>query len=90
LNAFEMVKNTLNEIVVEEAAVYEAQLNDYRNWIDQNATEVQMESYAKALKFGWTLESADEEFIRLLNDQSTMKIYSNGRIRRTKPTVGDV
>ena len=85
-----MVKNTLNEIVVEEAAVYEAQLNDYRNWIDQNATEVQMESYVKALKFGWTLESADEEFIRLLNDQSTMKIYSNGRIRRTKPTVGDV
>lgn len=85
-----MVKNTLNEIVVEEAAVYEAQLNDYRNWIDQNATEVQMESYVKALKFGWTLESADSEFIRLVNDQSTMKIYSNGRIRRTKPTVGDV
>lgn len=85
-----MVKNTLNEIVVEEAAVHEAQLNDYRNWIDQNATEVQMESYVKALKFGWTLESADSEFIRLVNDQSTMKIYSNGRIRRTKPTVGDV
>ena len=85
-----MVKNTLNEIVVEEAAVYEAQLNDYRNWIDQNATEVQMESYVKALKFGWVLDSVNEEFIRLLNDQSTMKIYSNGRIRRTKPTVGDV
>ena len=85
-----MVKNTLNEIVVEEAAVYEAQLNDYRNWIDQNATEIQKESYDKALNFGWVLDSVNEEFIRLLNEQSTMKIYSNGRIRRTKPTVGDV
>ena len=81
-----MVKNTLNEIVVEEAAVYEA----YRNWIDQSATEIQKESYDKALNFGWVLESVNDEFIKLLNDQSTMKIYSNGRIRRTKPTVGDV
>jgi hypothetical protein len=85
-----MVKDALNEIVAEDAAVFEAQLNEYRSWIDQNATEIQMESYVKALKFGWTLESADSEFIKLVNDQSTMKIYSNGRIRRTKPTIGDV
>jgi len=85
-----MVKNALNEIAAEDAAVLKAQLNDYRNWIEQNATEIQTESYVKALKFGWTLESADDEFIKLINGQSTMKIYSNGRIRRTKPTIGDV
>jgi hypothetical protein len=85
-----MVKDALNEIVAEDAAIFEAQLNEYRNWIEQNATEIQMESYVKALKFGWNLDSADEEFIKLVLGQSTMKIFSNGRIRRTKPTRGDV
>lgn len=90
MNAYEMVKNVFEEIAAQDAAIHEAQLNEYRNWIEQNATEIQMESYVKALKFGWNLDSADEEFIKLVLGQSTMKIFSNGRIRRTKPTRGDV
>jgi len=90
MNPYEMVKNVFEEIAVQDAAIHEAQLNEYRNWIEQNATEIQMESYVKALKFGWNLDSADEEFIKLVLGQSTMKIFSNGRIRRTKPTRGDV
>lgn len=90
MNAYEMVKNAFEEIAAQDAAIHEAQLNEYRNWIEQNATEIQMESYVKALKFGWNLDSANEEFIKLVLGQSTMKIFSNGRIRRTKPTRGDV
>tara|TARA_Y100000385_G_C12981485_1_gene588616 strand:+ start:817 stop:1074 length:258 start_codon:yes stop_codon:yes gene_type:complete len=85
-----MVKDALNEIVAEDAAIVKAQLAEYRNWIDENATDVQRQACAKALNYGWSLKSADEQFIKLSNDQSTMKIFSNGRIRRTKPTRGDV
>ena len=90
MNAYEIVKDTLNEIVAEDAAIVKAQLAEYRNWIDENATDVQRQACAKALNYGWSLESASDEFIKLINDQSTMKTFSNGRIRRTKPTRGDV
>lgn len=85
-----MVKDTLNEIVAEDAAIVKAQLAEYHNWIDANATDVQKQACSKALNYGWSLKSADEQFIKLVLGQSTMKIFSNGRIRRTKPTRGDV
>jgi len=85
-----MVKDALNEIVAEDAAIVKAQLAEYRNWIDTNATDVQKQACSKALNYGWSLKSADEQFIELTNGQSNMKIFSNGRIRRTKPTRGDV
>lgn len=90
LNAYEMVKNAFEEIAAEDVAIYKAQLNEYHNWIDKNATDAQRQACSKALNYGWSLESASDEFIKLINGQSTMKIFSNGRIRRTKPTRGDV
>jgi hypothetical protein len=85
-----MVKNAFEEIAAEDVAIYKAQLNEYHNWIDKNATDAQRQACSKALNYGWSLESASDEFIKLINGQSTMKIFSNGRIRRTKPTRGDV
>ena len=90
MDAFQLVKNAFEEIAAEDAAILEAQRNEYRNWIDKNATDVQKQACSKALNYGWSLESASDEFIKLINGQSTMKIFSNGRIRRTKPTRGDV
>ena len=90
MDAFQLVKNAFEEIAAEDAAILEAQLNEYRNWIDKNATDVQKHACAKALNYGWNLESASDEFIKLINGQSTMKIFSNGRIRRTKPTRGEL
>ena len=90
MDAFQLVKNAFEEIAAEDAAILEAQLNEYRNWIDQSATEIQKDSYQKAVNYGWSLESASDEFIKLINGQSTMKIFSNGRIRRTKPTRGEL
>ena len=90
MDAFQLVKNTFEEIAAEDAAILEAQLNEYRNWIDTNATEIQKESYDKAVGYGWNLESANNEFIKLTLGQSTMKLYPDGRVRRTKPTRGEL
>ena len=90
MDAFQLVKNAFEEIAAEDAAILEAQLNEYRNWIDTNATDVQKESYDKAVSYGWNLETVNDAFIKLALGQSTMKLYPDGRVRRTKPTRGDV
>ncbi len=55
MNAFQLVKDTLQQISREEAAAYEEQINGYRKLIKSNATEDQKDSYKKALSFGWYL-----------------------------------
>ena len=65
MDAFQLVKNAFEEIAAEDAAILEAQLNEYRNWIDQSATEIQKDSYQKAVNYGWSLESASDELMFL-------------------------
>ena len=72
-----MVKDTLNDIVREEAAAYEEQIKSYRRTINTHATPWQKESYEKAIGFGWYLTFVD--FIGNSCDDITIQLerYDN-------------
>lgn len=86
MNAFQLVKDTLQEISREEAAAYEEQINGYRRNIKQYATEDQKDAYKKAVAFGWHLSFADQDSIELekLDAKSTLVIYRDGSSSRER------
>ena len=91
MNSFQMVKDTLNDIVREEAAAYEEQIKGYRRTINVHATPWQKESYEKAIAFGWYLtlvifngDSCDDITIELerSDNKKTLIIHRDGSSSR--------
>jgi|TARA_R110000744_G_scaffold151322_3_gene264734 hypothetical protein len=92
MNSFQLVKNTLNDIATEDAVALEERLNAYRKLIKRYATDEQIESYDKALGFGWYLTFADNDSIELekLGLKSTLVIYRDGSSSRERRLISNV